>query len=413
MRIVLFHSQLTSLGGAEILLATQARWLMAAGHDVRVVAFRADNALVAAQLDGIRVSEVGYPRGVSQAEGLRAGMMPALIDRTRPHLRDADVVLALNFPCAPVAAAASDARRVWYACEPFRGWYLREANPVAAARATTLGRSATDLVTQQIARRMRRRRVAKMLLPFAARAESALKAFDAEGVAALDGVASLSHYGASCVQRATGRGDARVIYPMVRMGDASTSPVGARRGLRRDAPQLLTQSRLAIPKNLDTLIRAMAQVRRVHARAVLHVAGGGSHRTTLERLVQESGLGADAVRFHGFLDDAALDTLSAQCDVFALVPVDEPFGMVFPEAAARGQLLVGPDHGGPREILEDGAIGEMADAFEPQSVGDAILRTLAMTDAEVDARRAAAEVSVRARFSAEVIGAQLEELLRG
>jgi glycosyltransferase involved in cell wall biosynthesis len=87
--------------------------------------------------------------------------------------------------------------------------------------------------------------------------------------------------------------------------------------------------------------------------------------------------------------------------------------MVLPEAASRGLLLVGSDHGGPREILEAGAIGELCDPFAAESIAAALRRTFALTDAEADARRIAADRSVRARFGAEVVGRQLEAFLNG
>jgi glycosyltransferase involved in cell wall biosynthesis len=93
--------------------------------------------------------------------------------------------------------------------------------------------------------------------------------------------------------------------------------------------------------------------------------------------------------------------------VFALLPVDEPFGMVFPEAAARGLLLVGPDHGGPLEILDGGRLGFSCDPFSPEAVAEAFRRIWRLADSEVDARRVAADDACRERFSAGVIGPQI------
>ena len=408
MRIVIFHNHFSAMGGAEILLATQARWLAGRGHDVRLATFQIDAGYAARHLDGLGVTEIGYPRGVRRAELLTLAQLPELVERTARGIGEADAVLAYNFPCAPVTAmAVKNARRVWYACEPSRALYQREGNPVTAARASSVGRGARDFATRQLARRMQRGRLRDTLLPWTARRVRELREVDRAGVAQLDGVVSLSQYGADCVQQATGRTDVDVIYPMVRFSNA----VGRRMGMRRDAPQILVQTRIAVPKNLDTLIRGVARVRRIYPRATLHVVGSGGGREALEQIARETMPGD--VRFHGFLPDDALDRLSAECDVFAFVPVDEPFGMVFPEAAARGLLMVGPDHGGPREILEGGAIGEMCNPYDPASVADAILRTLSLSDAEADQRRIDADASVRARFGPDVIGGQLEQFLRG
>jgi len=46
-------------------------------------------------------------------------------------------------------------------------------------------------------------------------------------------------------------------------------------------------------------------------------------------------------RFHGFLPEAELRRVYEACQVMATLPLDEPFGMVLPEAAVRGLLLAG------------------------------------------------------------------------
>jgi glycosyltransferase involved in cell wall biosynthesis len=409
MHITIFHSHFTSMGGAEVLLATQARWLKSAGHEVRIVALRADAAHCATHVSDLRVESMGLPAGVTKMEALTPAMMPALVERVRPFLHETDVVMAYNYPSAPLVAAAAGAgvRRVWYACEPYRSLYLREANPQAARHVDVTTGRAGDYATRQVARRLTRRRLISTLLPWTARQQRALKEFDGAGVRSLDAVASLSAYGAECVREATGRADVRVVYPMVCFAE-SAAP---RRGLRRHAPQLLVQTRLGIPKNIDTLLRGFALFRATHPRAVLHVVGSGARRNALEKLAAQ--LAPGSVRFHGFMQTADLDALAATCDVFAFAPVDEPFGMVFPEAASRGLLLVGSDHGGPREILDHGAIGDLCDPFSATSIAVALERTYALTDAEADTRRSAADASVRARFGADVVGRQLESFLRG
>jgi glycosyltransferase involved in cell wall biosynthesis len=405
MRITIFHSDFTEVGGAEILLTSQARWLMAAGHLVRIVALRADGSRWPAVLQGLPLQIVGLPAGVPKVEFLTSAMMPALAERARPFLQDADVVMAFNYPTAPLAALAVDGRRVWYACEPYRSLYLREGNPIAAAHAAQVGRAARDLATRQVARRLMRRGLRNTVLPWTMRGDAALREFDGRGVRSLQAVASLSKYGAACVRAATGRANPDVIFPMVRFGDAAAP----RRGLRRSAPQVLVQTRLGIPKNIDTLLRGFALFRRTSPHAVLHVVGDGVRRKDFERIAARDLPGG--VLFHGFLPAAELAVVSAQCDVFAFVPVDEPFGMVFPEAAARGLLLVGPDHGGPCEILEGGKLGAVVDACSVEALGDAMERAFRLDDADADRARERTAKACQARFGSEAIGRRLMELL--
>jgi alpha-1,6-mannosyltransferase len=156
-------------------------------------------------------------------------------------------------------------------------------------------------------------------------------------------------------------------------------------------------------------VHSVARLRRTHPGVHLHVAGDGPQRRALEALAARIAPGL--VTWHGHVSREAADALAARCDIFALVPVDEPFGMVFPEAAARGLLLVGPDHGGPAEVLD--GIGETCDAFSPDAVADGVRRVLALDDAALSARRHAADAQVRARYAPAVVFPALARVLLG
>ncbi|HMI88722.1 MAG TPA: hypothetical protein VK550_31805, partial [Polyangiaceae bacterium] len=84
-----------------------------------------------------------------------------------------------------------------------------------------------------------------------------------------------------------------------------------------------------------------------------------------------------------------------------------PFGMVFPEAAARGLLLIGPDHGGPFEIMDGGRLGWPCDPFSPEALGDVLFEVSGLADADVGQRRGKADRACRDRYSESVIGPQL------
>jgi len=120
----------------------------------------------------------------------------------------------------------------------------------------------------------------------------------------------------------------------------------------------------------------------------------------------------DAVMFHGFLAPADLRRVYAVCDVFALLPTDEPFGMVFAEAAAQGLLLVGPDHGGPLEILDGRRLGWPCDAFAPTALAEVLAAIWSSDAATLDRRRAEADRACRARYAPDVVGPVLLDLLR-
>src|SRR5207247_2648677 len=103
-------------------------------------------------------------------------------------------------------------------------------------------------------------------------------------------------------------------------------------------PWLLTAARLDYHKGIDTVIRALPAIRAVFPTVRYAVAGIGSRRDALERLVRELGLG-DAVRLLGFV---SVDGLPAACRRWAA----STYGRR--RAGGRGVVLqLGPGRGGP------------------------------------------------------------------
>src|SRR5207245_1650488 len=91
------------------------------------------------------------------------------------------------------------------------------------------------------------------------------------------------------------------------------------------------------------------------------VAGIGSRRDALERLVAELGLG-DAVRLLGFVSDDELPALYNAADLFVLASrrydlLVEGFGISIVEASASGLPVIGSRSGGIPEAIRDGETG--------------------------------------------------------
>ena len=172
---------------------------------------------------------------------------------------------------------------------------------------------------------------------------------------------------------------------------------------------MIAQSRLSAVKNVEMVVRGVAEVRRRGHDVVLEVAGEGPERQRLEALADREL--ASAVRFHGYLSRPDLDALMADCDVFALLPFDEPFGMVFVEAMLRGLVVVGPDHGGPIEILEGGALGFTSSVVEPAGLADRLEEILLLSDAEIDRRRERAHRACLDRFRPATFAAHVKKTI--
>jgi glycosyltransferase involved in cell wall biosynthesis len=222
------------------------------------------------------------------------------------------------------------------------------------------------------------------------------RSLDAAAVARLTRVIANSSFTAEAIRRIYGRSADAVIYPTVLSADV---PLPRRAGpLDSTGLRVLAHSRLEPLKNIAMVLLGFHAFRARHPGAhELHVVGQGDDLAVLQTLASTLGL-ERAIHFHGFLDQSALESVYARCEVMALLPADEPFGMVFPEAAQRGLLLMGPDHGGPLEILEDGTLGWALDIFSPEPLAEAFAEAWQLPAHEVARRREHAASVCRDRY---------------
>jgi glycosyltransferase involved in cell wall biosynthesis len=404
--LAVFQPSFAAVGGAELLAAMQAAYFQAQGIDVKVVTFGVDAARWRERLAGLPVVSVAKRHWSDPfVAWTRLAKLKRRAQRAAQVLQKCDVVLAYNYPCSTMLAVAEiGARKVWQCNEPPKNLHMREANPVLAARVHATAGGGPEDVCAAFAQRLVEydRSVARKAFLHA------LRAFDIDRVSRLDEIYAISAFSRDNARRIYGRCREEVIPPMVRFPAA----VAPRHGLDRSGLKVLVHSRLEQPKNIDTVLRGFARFRGATCpQAQLHVVGGGGYRPRLESLAREL-CPADAVHFHGFLTDADARRVYAVCDVMALLPVDEPFGMVFPEAAAHGLLLVGPDHGGPLEILDGGRLGWVCDAFSPDALAGAFANIWALDDATIDRRRDEADRACRARYMPDIVGRQLLRVLK-
>jgi glycosyltransferase involved in cell wall biosynthesis len=394
-RTVLLHSSFKSWGGAETLVARHYAAFAARGVDVAAAALRPSIAAFGA-------GALGSPRlqkrrsFVETIVSAHPGWALRLrARRARALVADADVVVAYNSP-AHVAAGLhpSSARRFWQCNEPDRRMHLAAANPVAFARAKRFadeGRAPPDLATQNALRRLK-----KLDLPWKRAAVASFLEVEREAVSALDGVFALSEFGRDNARRAVGRCDDVPIPPI------TPAPSSRRTTRRAEGEDVLAVGRVEPEKNVDGLLLGFAALLRRRPAARLHVVGAGGRSETVQKIAAASCPGPSVV-FHGAIDDDALADLRRRCGVFASFPIDEPFGMVFAEAALAGQIVVGPNHGGPLEILDGGRLGLLADPFDPEAIADALDRALGLDDAAKAATREAAADSCAARYAEDVV----------
>ncbi len=137
----------------------------------------------------------------------------------------------------------------------------------------------------------------------------------------------------------------------------------------RDAPVIVSITRMVARKNLRRLIEALPAVRAAVPDAVLILCGTGPEREALMTQAKESGLG-DAVRFPGRIADGEMAAHYCLGDVFALASLSsekdiEGFGIVYLEAGACEVPVVGGRAGGVPDAVAEGETGLLVN---PESV---------------------------------------------
>ncbi|MBS0395806.1 MAG: glycosyltransferase family 4 protein [Proteobacteria bacterium] len=398
MRVALFHPRFDAPRGAEKVCLVHAHALRALGWDVKLLCF---------DWQGAQFSPADHaldPRLLPAPRRLWSGRPdPATLAALAAELEDRDVAVAHNYPAsAYLGHAPAAVPRRWYCEEPFRALYVPETRP-GLHRAYLDGRLDRGSQVGRYYRRALRQSAWNLALNPRYRGK---RAADRAGVARLDGVAANSAATAEVFATIYGRA-AEVLYCPVDFPPALPPPAADGGPLR-----ILTMGGFSPLKGLTLLLAGFERfLERTRAPVALEIVGAGRERADVERAIAGSRTAACA-RIHGWISPSELAALRAQCHAFAAMPADEPFGLVFGEALAQGLIAVGPDHGGPVEILGGGEYGFVADPFVPASIAGALERLLALGSAERQALRERAFAAARARFDAAELPARLERWLR-
>jgi glycosyltransferase involved in cell wall biosynthesis len=130
-------------------------------------------------------------------------------------------------------------------------------------------------------------------------------------------------------------------------------------------------------KNVSTLIRAFAEVRRQCPDAILRLVGPGlGPGDELARWSSANGLAA-SIEFIGPVDHATIADHLAAAAVFAHASVEESYGMSVCEAMHAGLPVLGGRYsGGVPWTLDGGRCGILVDVRNPRAIAGGILRFL-------------------------------------
>ena len=147
-------------------------------------------------------------------------------------------------------------------------------------------------------------------------------------------------------------------------------------------PLLVTYAgRFTGDKELDLLLGAFPRMR-ARTGATLRFIGSGPWQTRLERFAATQP-GASVLNYVNSPVDMA--ACLAESDVVVVPSQTETFSLVTAEALATGSLVLGPNRGGVRELIEDSNGGMLFKAGDVDSLADTFERISALPAAEREA----------------------------
>ena len=159
-----------------------------------------------------------------------------------------------------------------------------------------------------------------------------------------------------------------------------TREVRARYRLNGDL-WVLTVARLEPYKGVDTVLKAVAQLRKQNIDVHYLVIGTGKEKDAYKKLAADLKI-ADAIRFVGTVPDADLPALYNTASVYLGISrrADgtrvEGFGISLAEASACGLPVVAGKSGGLAEAVRDGETGFVVEPDAPEGVAEALGRLL-------------------------------------
>jgi glycosyltransferase involved in cell wall biosynthesis len=173
-------------------------------------------------------------------------------------------------------------------------------------------------------------------------------------------------------------------------------------------PILLFVGRLDKEKNVDVVLRAVAEAR---AKTDFHfvAAGHGAEETNLRALAQELGI-AEHVTFTGFVADELLSSLYAASDCFVNAGTAELQCIVAMEAMATGLPILGARAVALPELIHSGENGYL---FEPYNIKELAQRLVeVMGNAELRERMGAKSLEIIAHHDLNTVLEQFEDFYR-
>jgi glycosyltransferase involved in cell wall biosynthesis len=168
-------------------------------------------------------------------------------------------------------------------------------------------------------------------------------------------------------------------YQVVRCGVDTDKPGGSPVPAQSGSLRILTVARLVPKKGIDTLLKALAELRDGGTALYLRVIGDGPQAAQLKQLAGELGLD-EGVVWSGSASNDQVHQAMLEADLFALPCRKDDQGdrdgipVVLMEAMAAGLPVVSGDLPAIRELVQDGKTGLLIDGTCPHACTQALKR---------------------------------------
>jgi glycosyltransferase involved in cell wall biosynthesis len=227
-----------------------------------------------------------------------------------------------------------------------------------------------------------------------------------------DKVISISDY--SCLrlkQLYDYEGNIEIVYPLIDLKgwDAAVASVQQQgKTLEQTRPTVFCVGVQYPRKNVATLIRATAILRRQIPNVEVRIASKGPEWNNLRRLAQELDLEQN-VNFLGYVSYEDLVKEYLACQVFCLPSLQEGFGIVFAEAMASYKPIVASRSSSTPELIEEGVQGLLANPLDAEDLAHKLAEVL-LNPAKAHSLGQAGRAKVL-EFDAPIIARQFSQCL--
>lgn len=166
-----------------------------------------------------------------------------------------------------------------------------------------------------------------------------------------------------------------------------------------DMPVIMLPGRLTRWKGQTVLLDALARMEHKNLRCLLVGSDQGrvGYRRELEDKIKKLNLEGTVQLVDNCTE---MEVAYMLTDIAISASTDpEAFGRVVPEAQAMGRIVIGTNHGGATETIQDGVTGFLVPPADPDALAKALDKALSMTPEERETMAKKSIERVRSEFS--------------